>query len=39
MLTCRCARPDCGDGNTSVIRDGCWVCVNATSCETTRGGC
>lgn len=39
VLTCRCARPDCGDGATSVIRDGCWVCVDAFTCEDVRGGC
>lgn len=39
VLTCRCARPDCGEGNTSVIRDGCWVCVDAFTCADVRGGC
>ena len=39
VLTCRCARPDCGAGNTAIVRDGCWVCVDAFTCESRRGGC
>ncbi len=39
VLTCRCARPTCPAGATSIVRDGCWVCVNAFTCEPTRGGC
>lgn len=38
-LTCRCARPDCGDGAVAVVRDGCWVCVTLGSCSTVREGC
>jgi len=40
QLTCRCARPDCGQGATSVIRDGCWVCVDVETCADARAsGC
>ena len=31
-LTCRCARPECGQG-TAIVRDGCWVCVDPNTCE------
>lgn len=30
---CDRARPDCGESKTSVIRDGCWVCVNLKTCD------
>lgn len=30
--TCRLRRPECGDG-VAIVRDGCWVCVDAHSCE------
>jgi hypothetical protein len=38
-LRCRCLRPDCPDGAVSVVRDGCWVCVDAFACTPVRGGC
>jgi hypothetical protein len=28
-------RPDCGDGRTAVVRDGCYVCVDLDSCESS----
>jgi hypothetical protein len=31
-LTCTEPRPDCGEGNTSVIDAGCWVCVSLEDC-------
>ncbi len=38
-LTCRCARPDCGDGNVAVIDEGCWICVSLGSCAVVRDSC
>ena len=38
-LNCFCARPDCGLDAVSVIDQGCWICVDAQSCEPTGGGC
>jgi hypothetical protein len=32
VLTCRCARPECGAA-VAVVRDGCWVCVDPVTCE------
>jgi hypothetical protein len=29
---CSEARPDCGDGSTSVMRGSCWLCVSVFSC-------
>ncbi len=26
-------RPDCADGEFSVVRGGCWICVDAATCE------
>ncbi len=34
---CRLARPDCGPGRVSVVEDGCWVCVDAVTCEVPVG--
>lgn len=33
---CRMVRPDCGQNAVAVVRDGCWVCVDARSCAPTR---
>ncbi|RJO68943.1 MAG: hypothetical protein C4523_06630 [Myxococcales bacterium] len=33
---CDGLRPNCGEGNVAVVRDGCWVCVNLETCEATR---
>jgi hypothetical protein len=30
---CDMVRPDCGDGRTAVVRDGCYVCVELDTCE------
>ena len=30
---CNLLRPDCGEGQTAVVRDGCWVCVGLDSCS------
>jgi len=30
---CYMIRPDCGDGGVAVVQEGCWVCVDMTSCE------
>ena len=38
-LNCFCARPDCGFDAVSVIDLGCWICVDAQSCEPTGDGC
>ncbi|MDA3864070.1 MAG: hypothetical protein PF689_09425 [Deltaproteobacteria bacterium] len=35
-LTCFMARPDCGEGRTSVIQDGCWICVDLINCNEVR---
>ncbi len=32
-LICLAPRPDCGDGRISVVRSGCWACVDAETCE------
>ncbi len=32
-VNCLEGRPDCGEGAVSVIRAGCWVCVDRDSCE------
>jgi len=32
-LMCWCARPECGDRGVAVIRDGCWICVDAETCR------
>lgn len=31
--SCRMLRPTCGEREISVVRDGCWVCVNERTCE------
>lgn len=31
--TCRMVRPECGDGGTAIVVDGCWLCVDAYTCE------
>ena len=33
---CNLIRPDCGEGRTAVVRDGCWVCVDLHTCEPAR---
>lgn len=38
-LTCRCVRPDCGEGNVAVIDEGCWICVSLGSCAVVRDSC
>ncbi len=30
---CDEGRPNCGDGNLAVVRDGCWVCVDRRTCR------
>jgi hypothetical protein len=30
---CNMVRPQCGEGATSVVRDGCWICVDRATCE------
>ncbi len=35
--TCDMARPDCGASGVAVIRDGCWICVNRSTCQPTGG--
>ena len=37
-LTCRCARPECGNEGVAVIRDGCWICLSIESCAPTGTG-
>ncbi len=38
-LTCRRLRPDCGsDGVAIVAADGCWQCVERTTCAPIPGG-
>jgi len=32
-LICRALRPNCPDGQISAVIDGCWACVNASTCE------
>lgn len=34
---CRVARPGCGADGVAVVQDGCWVCVNAATCEPVEG--
>lgn len=36
--TCRMMRPQCAVGQVSIVRDGCWVCVSATTCEPVDPG-
>ncbi len=31
--TCRALRPECQDDEVAVVRNGCWVCVNRSTCE------
>lgn len=38
-IGCSVARPDCAAGEVAVIQDGCWVCVNQTTCEPYEGAC
>jgi hypothetical protein len=35
-LLCFSSRPDCGDGNVSIIKEGCWECVDIQTCEPAR---
>jgi hypothetical protein len=35
-LTCYMARPECSENGVAVIRDGCWMCVDRTSCSAVR---
>lgn len=30
---CRAERPECGPDGIAIVRDGCWVCVDARTCE------
>jgi hypothetical protein len=41
QLACFCVRPDCANLGVAVIRNGCWVCVDRTTCEPlpAGGGC
>jgi hypothetical protein len=32
LALCNTVRPDCGEGNIAIIRDGCWVCVDMVTC-------
>jgi hypothetical protein len=32
-LMCRMVEPDCGDGNVAAIRNGCYQCVDARTCQ------
>jgi hypothetical protein len=34
---CDMARPDCGPDGVGVVRGGCWVCVDRTTCEVIDG--
>lgn len=34
--TCRAMRPECGEDGLAIVRDGCWVCVDARTCEDLR---
>ena len=38
-LLCNCARPDCGSKAVAVISDGCWICVDLSTCQPTGEGC
>jgi hypothetical protein len=33
LLACRMLRPTCDGDNISIVRDGCWVCVDPNTCE------
>ena len=43
LVICNGLRPDCSDAQVSVVRDGCWVCVELSTCAPPRplpeGGC
>lgn len=30
---CDMLRPDCANGQVAVVRDGCWLCVDRTTCQ------
>lgn len=33
VILCNALRPDCGAGEVSIARDGCWLCVDQRTCE------
>ncbi|MCB9611037.1 MAG: hypothetical protein H6721_02280 [Sandaracinus sp.] len=33
MALCFAARPECGPNGTAIVRDGCWQCVDAYTCD------
>jgi hypothetical protein len=33
VVECNAVRPDCGEGQTAVVREGCWACVDLATCE------
>lgn len=34
---CDTVRPECGDGATAIVRDGCWQCVTLDACSPVVG--
>lgn len=36
-VSCMQGRPECDAGQVSVIRQGCWTCVDSESCDALRG--
>lgn len=36
--TCRQVRPECGSEGTAIVVDGCWLCVDAYTCERFPAG-
>jgi hypothetical protein len=37
--SCLVSRPVCAADEVSIVQDGCWVCVNAATCEPYEGTC
>ncbi|MBU1238927.1 hypothetical protein KKF84_08130 [Myxococcota bacterium] len=35
-LICDQGRPECSPGNTAIVQDGCWVCVEIYTCDVVR---
>ncbi len=38
MPTCRAIRPECGETGVAIVVDGCWLCVDAYTCERLPAG-